>query len=83
MYECVCRGVPRWLSRQTIRLQCRRCGFDPWVGKILWRKAQQPTPEFLPGESHGQWSLKGYSPQAHKELDMTEATQHARMRMCN
>ena len=36
--------------------QCRRrrrCGFDPWIGKILWRRAQQPTPVFLPGESHG------------------------------
>ena len=78
--------VPRWLSRQRIHLQCRtrgRCGFDPRVGKIPWRKAQPPTPEFLPGESHGQRSLKGYSPQGHKELDMPEATQHARMWMCN
>ena len=31
-----------------------RCGFDPWVRKIPWRKAWQPTPVFLPGESHGQ-----------------------------
>ena len=31
--------------------------FDPWVGKILWRRARQPTPVFLPGESHGQRSL--------------------------
>ena len=37
-------------------------GFDPWVRKILWRRAQQPTPVFLPGESHGQKSLVGYSP---------------------
>ena len=45
--------------------QCRRYGrhrFDPWVGKILWRRAWQPTPVFLPGESHGQRSLMGYSP---------------------
>ena len=44
--------------------QCRRrkrCGFDPWVGKILWRRAWQPTPVFLPGESHGQRSLAGWS----------------------
>ena len=46
---------------------CRRCGFDPWVGKILWRGKWQPTPVFLPGESHGQGSLVGYSPQGHKE----------------
>ena len=37
-------------------------GFNPWVGKIPWRRAWQPTPEFLPGESHGQRSLVGYSP---------------------
>ena len=35
----------------------KRCRFDPWVGKIPWRRAQQPTPVFLPGESHGQRSL--------------------------
>ena len=38
-----------------------RYGFDPWVGKIPWRRARQPTPVFLPGESHGQRSLAGYS----------------------
>jgi len=45
--------------------QCRRYrrqGFDHWVGKILWRRTWQPTPVFLPGESHGQRSLEGYSP---------------------
>ena len=41
--------------------------------KIPWRRAWQPTPVFLPGESHGQRSLAGYSPQGHKELDTTEA----------
>ena len=35
---------------------------DPWVGKIPWRRVWQPTPVFLPGESHGQRSLGGYSP---------------------
>ena len=62
--------------------QCRRCksrGFDPWVGKIPWRRAWQPTPVFYPGESHGQKSLAGYSPQGCRELDRTEATQHAYM----
>ena len=43
-----------------------RCGFDPWVRKIPWRRAWQPTPVFLPGESHGQRSLVGYSPRDHK-----------------
>jgi len=57
--------------------QCRRLkrsGFDLWVRKIPWRRAWQSTPVFLPGESHGQRSLVGYSPQDHKELDMTEVT---------
>ena len=45
--------------------QCRRrktCGFDPWVGKLPWRRKWQPNPVFLPGESHGQRSLACYSP---------------------
>ena len=56
----------------------RRCGFDTQVGKIPWRRAWQPTPVFLPGESHRQKSLVGYSPQARKELDLTVVTQHAK-----
>ena len=40
----------------------RRLRFDPWVGKIPWRRAWQCTPVFLPGESHGQRILVGYSP---------------------
>ena len=47
-------------------------GFDPWVRKIPWRKEWQPTPVLLPGESHGQESLGGYSPWGHRESDMTE-----------
>ena len=41
-------------------------GFKPWVRKILWRRAWKPTPVFLPGESHGQRSLVGYSSWGHK-----------------
>ena len=44
------------------------------VGKIPWRRAWQSTPVFLPGESHGQRSLAGYSPCGHKESDMTKNT---------
>ena len=51
--------------------QCRRQGFDPWVGKIPWRRKCQPTPVFLPGESRRQRSLAGFSSWGHKELDMT------------
>ena len=39
---------------------------------MLWRRKWQPTPVFLPGESHGWRSLVGYSPWGHKESDMTE-----------
>ena len=49
--------------------QCRtykRLGLSPWVGKIPWRRAWQPTPLFLPGESHGQRSLIGYCPWGHR-----------------
>ena len=45
-----------------------RRGFNPWVGKIPWRRKWQPTPVFLPGRSHGQRSLVGYSPWSCKEV---------------
>ena len=50
----------------------RRQEFDPWVRRSPWRRKRQPTPVFLPGESHEQRSLVGYSPWAHKEWDPTE-----------
>ena len=46
--------------------------FNLWVRKIPWKRECVPTAVFLPGEFHGQRSLKGYSPWGHKELDMTE-----------
>ena len=52
--------------------QCRRPGFESWVGKIPWRRKWQPTPVPLSGKSHERRSLVGYSPWGHKELDMTE-----------
>ena len=54
--------------------RCKRLEFDPWVGKILWRRKWQPTPVFLLRKSHGQRSLAGYSPQGRKESDVTEHT---------
>ena len=53
-------------------LQCGRPGFDLWVRKIPWRRKWQPTPVLLPGKSHGQRSLVGYSPWGRKESDTTE-----------
>ena len=50
----------------------KRTRFEPWVGKISWRRKQHLTPVFLPGESHGQSSLVGYSPWSHIESDTTE-----------
>ena len=44
------------------RRRPKRHRFDPWVRKIPWRRARQPTAVFLPRESHGQKSLAGYSP---------------------
>ena len=67
------------VSFQEFICQCRRhkrCGFNPWVGKIPWRRKWQPTPVLLPGESHGWKRLAGYSPWSHKER--TEVTEHAR-----
>ena len=57
--------------------QCRRHKrhrFDPQVGKIPWRRAWQPTPVFLPGESQGQRSLMGCCLWGRTELDTTEVT---------
>ena len=74
-------GFPVGTSGKEPACQCRRRkrhGFDPWVWKIPWRSmpggAWQPTPVVLSGESHGQRSLEGCSPQGHKESDTTEAT---------
>ena len=60
-------GLPLWLSWQRIRLQCSRCGFNPWIGKIPWRKGRLPTPVFWPREFYGL-----YSPCGCKESDTTE-----------
>ena len=60
-------GLPWWLSWERICLQCVRRGFDPWVGKMLWRRERPPIPVFWPGEFHGL-----YSPWGHKESDTTE-----------
>ena len=58
------------------RRKHKRHEFNPWVRNIPWRRAWQPITDFLPGESHGQRSLVGYSPWGHKESDMTEVTYH-------
>ena len=62
---------------QGIHLQCRRCGFSPWVGKIPWRRKWQPRPGFLPGNSHGERSLLGYSPWGRKRVNLATKQQHS------
>ena len=60
------------LNLRLIHVVKRICLFDPWIGKIPWRRDLQPTPAFLPGKSHGQRSLVGRSPGGCKGLDTTE-----------
>ena len=72
-------GLPRWLRGEEFTCQCRRCrrcGLDPWVGKIPWRRKWQPTPVFLPGESHGQKNLADYSPWGHKSQTQPSDSSH-------
>ena len=54
--------ISKWLNGRESSCQCRRLGFNPGIGKILWRRKQQPTPVFLPEKSHGQRSQAGYTP---------------------
>ena len=73
----VCEGFPRGASGKEPACQNRRqkrCGYDPWVWMIPWRRKWQPTPVFLPGKFHGQKRLMGYSPFGPKESDTTEVT---------
>ena len=75
-------GFPGGSSGKESACQLRRrkrCGFNPWVRKIPWRRKWQPTPVFLPGKLHGQQSLVGYCPCCHKESDSTKRlNMHAR-----
>ena len=60
--------LPWWLHGKKSAYQCRRRGFDPWVGNIPWRRKWQLTPVFLPGKFHGQRSLVDYSLWSHKRV---------------
>ena len=67
--------LPKWLNGKQSAFQYRRRRrymFEPWGGKVLWRRAWQLTPAFLPEKFHGQRSLASYSSWSHKESDMTE-----------
>ena len=75
MCVCILEGSPGGSDCKESACHCRRCrrgGFDPWIGKIPWRREWLSTPVFLPGKSHGQRSLADYSPRGPKESDITE-----------
>ena len=63
-----------WAHPSLVVKKClpsRRLRFNPWIRKVPWRRKWQPSPVFLPGRSHGQKSLRGYSSWSCKELDTT------------
>ena len=75
MIDCNIHLHPRWQSGKDPACQCRShktCGFDPWIGKIPWRRKWQSIPVFMCGKPHGWRILAGYSPWGCKELDMIE-----------
>ena len=75
--DCYDPGSPWWLSGKEPSCQCRRCKFDPSVGKI-WRRKWQSTLVFSPGKSHGHKSLLCYSPWGCKIIvhDLVAKQQH-------
>ena len=83
-YICLLSSYTRmWASLVAqwwrIHLKCRSHGFDPWFRKISWWRKWHPTPGFLPGKSHGQRNLEGYSWWSCKELNTTEGLNNTRM----
>ena len=75
-------GLPSQRRGKEPSCQCRRpmrWRFNPWVRKMPQRRAWQLIPAFLPGESHGQSSLAGYSQQGHETLDTTEQLHTAQL----
>ena len=74
------KSFPGGASGKEFACQCKRhkrCGLDPQVQKIPWRKAWKPTPVFLPEESHGEWSLAVCGPWGCRRvrLDLTTKQQ--------
>ena len=77
--SCVIQGFPGGSVVKNLPAKGRRRGFDPWVGKIPWRKKWQPTPVLLPGKSHEQKSLADCRPRALKRVRhhlVTKQQQH-------
>ena len=82
-YEWNCWGIDLlhftgWLSGKISAYQCRghrKCGFNPWIRKILWRRKWQPTPVLLPEKSNEQRSLVGYHRVARSQTWLSTHTQ--------
>ena len=75
--DCEQRGFPGGAGGKQPVCQCgrqKRCRFDSWVQTVPWRRAWQPTPALLPGESLGRRCLAGFDPLGLKESDTTEVT---------
>ena len=64
--------VVQMIKNPPVSVGDARDGFNPWVGKIPWKRKWQPTAVFLPRKFHGQRSLMNYSPYSHKESEITE-----------
>ena len=61
------------VAQMVVCQQCKSPKFNPWIGKISWRRKWQPTTIFLPGKSNGQRNLAGYIvPWSHTWSDMIE-----------
>ena len=65
------------VKNMSVNAEDMRFRSGPWVGKVPWRRSQQPAPVLMPGESHRQRILAGYSSCGRKEWDTTEVTYHA------
>ena len=75
-------GLPKWLSGKESSRQCKRHEFDPGVGKIPWKRKWQLSSIFLPGNSHRQRNLAGYSPWGLKRVRHNLGTeQQARLKI--
>ena len=73
------KGFPGGPRGKEPTRQCRshkKCRFDPWAGKIPWKREWHLTSVFFPGEAQGQRNLAGYGPYGHKESDTTKVTSH-------
>ena len=68
--------MSQWVKNLPAMGRHRDHSFNPWVRKIPWKRAWQLILLFLSGESHGQRSIAGYSPEGHKESDMAEGNEH-------